>query len=1013
MDKNYNIPTSLKKQIVEYRQSLFRNETLLTIGAGISALLISFFLLFISDRFWDTPKIIRLICLVAGIFSLVYFFYRLIKHWLKAREIKDLASRIQKRHRELGDRLLGAIELAQGVHQDENISEELKEAAIKRVTQQASQIDFKKDVEHKKPLQAVMVMLILTAISTVLFFMLPQVTRNALFRWFKPIASISRFTFIVLEERDKVQYVAKGEADEIPFKLSPASKWWPKKLFYSIPGITSGSTDFTDDEARVKIDGLNEPVQLTVQAGDATQSLTLDPVHRPALIALNSTIVYPEYTGREKTNSQLENGVLKLLSGSKYVLEGTVSRNLTAATQISGQSVNKLKISGAKFATSERIAKKNVNTSFSWKDVLDFEPAAPYDFLLKVEKDREPFTECPGLSRFSAILIDEALKITIKSDDDFGIRNIGAEYFYKPDKEQKISKKLALAEGNKNAATMNAEFLFSPELLDLPEKSLVTFRPFAQDFFPGRKPVYSAPYQFYILSHEQHMKLVQERLERIMSDLEDMVRREENSLELNKKISKMPDNKIKKNTTTEKIREQQLREQAEKREAKKMTSEAVKLLKEALRNKKFPEKIIAEWSEFLDQMNKISQQEMSDMVKDLQQAVKNDQQQDERKKNMSEAVKNQEKMLDKMKKILEKMDSSLKSLVLENFVNRLKKEAEREQKISNAFKEMLKDIIGMPAESIKGPIKEKFKEQITLQKSIKRNAGNIYDDLMAFFARTRLEKYQEVTEDMDKFKLHEVLQQQQQFISQNYTSKTIALSGQLADKFNAWAKMLSDADDSQADQDSQQGEQIEVSPEFILGLMRIIQGEQTLRDKTRYLEKNKPEKAQDYKLQCYDLSGDQGDLHVKLLFLQNEVRNSQAAMQLLGQAGKAMDDVVAFLRKPQTDGAVIAAETEIIELLSGALQQTGKQSAKANSMMAMLMQMLMQQGSGAGNTPGQSNMGGTTDAQNLKFNDPEFQKNQGEREGEKTQGISHKELPEEYKSAIEAYFKKRSKIKEQ
>lgn len=1010
MDQSSNIPSSLNQQISDYRKSLLRNETLLTVGAGVSAILISFFLLFISDRFWDTPKTLRLICLITGIFSLILFWYRLGKSWLRGRELKQLANKIQSHHRELGDRLLGVIELAQGTHKDENISEELKEAAIKKVAQQAAKIDFKKDVDRKKPLKALLIMLVLASLSSGLFFMLPQVAKNSLFRWFKPIASISRFTFIVLEKQDKVRYVAKGEPDEIPFKLAPESKWNPGKLFYFIPGISSGSTEFKGKEAKVKVEGLNEPVKLTVRAGDTSQTLTLDPVHRPALITLNSKVIYPEYTGREVKTSKLDNGVLKILSGSRYALEGTVSRKLASATQKTDKSSSRLKIKGAKFATPEKIAFNKEKSTFSWKDVLNFEPASPYDFILQVEKDREPFTECPDLSRFSAILVDEALKIKIVSDDDFGIKNIGAEYFYKPSKDKKVSQTVGLVTGDKNKLKMATEFLFSPSLLNLPEKSLVTFQPFAQDFLPNRQPVPSVPYRIYILSYEQHMKLVQERLERVMSDLEDMVRREETSLEKNKKISKMSDKDIKKKTTTEKIREQQLREQTEKREAKKMTDEALKLLKEALRNKKFPEKTIAEWTEFLNKMNKISKREMTDMVQNLKQAVKKQDQQD-RKKNMAEAVKNQQKMLDKLKKMLKEMDESLQSLTLENFVNRLKKEADKEQEISDAFKEMLKDIVGLPADQIQGDFKEKFDRQTQTQKCINKNAGYIYDDLMAFFARTRVEKYKKVTDDMEAFRITDQLQKLQQHINQNYTAKTIGLSGKVADKFNDWAKMLSNADNKKTPEQQGQGQQL--SPEFLLGLMRLIQGEQTLREKTRYLGKNKPREAKDYKKQAYSLSSDQGDLHVKLIFLQQEARSCPAALQLLGRAGKAMDDVVGLLRKPQTDAPVIAAETEIIELLSGAFQQSSKQAGQQSAMMTMLMQMLMQQaGAGAGSTQGHSSMGGTTNAHNLQFNDPEFKKEDPERTGDKTQGTSHAELPEEYKSAIEAYFKKRNNIKE-
>lgn len=1005
------IPDSLKKQINNYRKNLFRSETMLTLGAGFSALLISFFLLFVSDRIWDTPKIIRLLAFVAGMACLAFFWYRLGKNWLwRHRGIKQLASKIQTHHRELGDRLLGAIELAQRPHADENISEELKEAAIKKIASQASEIDFNKDVDRKKPYRALGAMLVMVSCSVTLFFLLPNATRNALLRWCNPIASITRFTFIVLEKQDDIKYVPKGEPSEIEFKLAPESKWKPKKLAYSLPGA-SGTAFFKNDRATVRLEGLNDKVQLKVKVGDTGETLTVDPVQRPSLIALSAKVQYPDYTGRGSQQGELKNGILSLLAGSKYALEGTVSRDLKSASMVSKNSQIKLKTSGAKFATPEEYAVKKFRSAFSWEDVLGFSPASPYDFNLKIVKDREPFTECPNMAHFSAILVDEALPIEIASDDDFGVKNITAEYSYQKKDSPRISKKVDLASGAENKQKLKADFLFSPSLLGLPEKNLITFQPYALDYLPGRRPVPSAPYKIYILSHEQHMKLVQERLERVMSDLEDMIRREENSLEKNKKISKMPDNDLKKKATTEKIREQNFREQAEKREARKMTDEALKLMKEALRNKKFPEKTIAEWTEFLDKMNKISQQEMKELVKNLQKASKNQEQQQQRKKNMQEAVKNQQKMLEKLKKMLKKMDDSLQNLTVENFVNRLKKEAKKEQDISSALKAMLKDIVGLPAQQIKAPFKEQYQEQIQKQRSIKTNARYIQDDLIAFFARTRMEKYQKVTDAMSKFQMADKLHDLQKGIDNNFTSRSIGQSAKMAEKFNEWAKMLAKADNKKSPKD--QGKTQQIDPEFLLGLMRIIQGEQNLRQKTRYLDKNKPKTAQKYKKQSVLLSGDQGDLHVKLMFLQQMARSCPPAMKLLNRAGMVMDEVVDKLRKPQTNTKVIAAETEIIELLSGAFQQSSKQSGTSSAMMSMLMQMLMQQpGSGAGKNAGQSSMGGSTDADNLQFNDPEFKKNDPDRKGDKTQGTTHAEIPEEYKSAIEAYFKKRSKIKD-
>ena len=145
--------------------------------------------------------------------------------------------------------------------------------------------------------------------------------------------------------------------------------------------------------------------------------------------------------------------------------------------------------------------------------------------------------------------------------------------------------------------------------------------------------------------------------------------------------------------------------------------------------------------------------------------------------------------------------------------------------------------------------------------------------------------------------------------------------------------------------------------------------------------------------------------------VQNKIEDTEA-VDLLEEAGQAMQDAEGMLKKPQTDVHTIAAETEVIERLSGAFQQSAKKGGKGkpgSQMMQMLMQMLMQgqgQGKGkAGNKPGKGS-GGFSDDPNKRFTGPDFKKDEGTRTADRTGGTETIKLPEEYKSAIEAFYKK-------
>ena len=745
MEINRKIPESLKRQLNGYEHALFRTESLLTFCAAFSAMLFSFLIAFGSDRVWDTSPLIRILIVLIGILPLAYLVFKWGEHWLwKRRTVRDLAAGIQSHHKQLGDRLLGAIELAESEHDDENISEELLEAAIKRIAKQSADIDFKKDIDKKKPSTALLATLFLFSLLGILFYLIPDAFNNTLIRWANPLSSISRFTFTVLGTLPDQMVVPVSEPFEMVCEIDPSSHWKPSSLSYSLEGNSHGKTELKNGRAELKFTGIGQPSRLDVKVGDTTGSTSIRPVHRPSLKELSAEIEFPAYLKREALLQKIERGSFSLLAGSVFKLKGNVSRELIHATVASEKEKGSaVTVESTNFATEQMPAKEEKKIILNWKDIHELTPVVPYELMLKVEKDSEPFVECPELAPFSAMLIDESLHINIKAEDDYGIKMIDAQYAIESIEGKKYKKKqtetINLSAGAPDKTQLATSFLFSPELMNLPEKALIVLNGVSKDFFPGREFSKSVLHRIYILSHDQHAKLVQERLERIMSEVEDLIRREKESLNKNDKISKLDDKEIAKQKTTDKITEQKQREEREKRDTEKMIAEAMKLLKEAVRNKKFPDKTISEWAEMMEQMQNISQQEMKDVVSNLQNA----QSQQQRREDMEKTAKAQQEMIKKMQEMLDKMDDSMKNLTVENFVNRLKKEAEKENKISDNLKKMMKDIVGLSPENMPDNLKEKFNEQIDSQKSITRNATEIRNELMAFFCKNKNREIQE------------------------------------------------------------------------------------------------------------------------------------------------------------------------------------------------------------------------------------------------------------------------------
>ncbi len=1013
MQTDNKIPDSLKKQLKGYEAALLRTESLLTFCAAFSFMLLSFFLGFGSDRLWNTTPTVRLLIILLGISPFIYYLFRWGQHWIwKRRTVLDLAKQIQSHHRQLGDRLLGAIELADSDHSDEHISEELQIAAIQKIAEQAAKCDFKKDVDRKRPTRALAIVVLLCSLVGILFYIVPDAFNNAFSRWSNPLSSISRFTFTILGIMPEEKIVPVSEEFDLKCKLDPASRWKPKNLAYNLENSDSGTAPFDkNNEAELKFAGISKVSNLNIVAGDTDASVKIKPVQRPSLKMLSAEITFPKYIQRPLLTQEVNGGGVSLLKGSTFMLKGTVSRELKSAVIKFSESSQNKKISTkyAKFATGVLNADKSGKIELNWIDKHKLLPSEPYELKIAVIEDRAPSVECPGLTSFTAMLIDESLKIKIRAEDDYGIKMVDAEYYIESTDGKKSNatevETVSLSAGKHTDVRLNSSFTFSPELMSIPEKSLVVLNGITNDFYPNRKVSKSVIHRIYILSHAQHAKIIQDRLDRIMSQLEDLIRREKESLTQTDKISKLENKELSKQKATDKITDQKMREASESKELKRMIAQGMKMMKEALRNRKFPDKTLSEWSKLLEQMQNMSNNEMKDVVSGLRNAQSNKQ----RKKDLEKSMEAQRKMIAKMKKILKKMDDSLKSLTVDNFVNRLRKEAKKENDITENIKKMMKDIVGLSIDELPAKFKKQYFEQITTHKSVTKNAREIKAELTAFFVRTRIEKYKTVVDAMEKEKMDKALIAIKKSLDVNHTGASMIDSKKLADNFNKWADIIGKSGDKKSGQGGGKGGgDSEIDMEVLLAMLRIIQGEQNIRDKTRALEQVKNKKTE-YKEKSERVADQQNDLFRLLETIKQKIKCPKIK-KMLTLAGEAMEDAEEMLSKPQTDLETIAAETEVIERLSGAFQQSCKdsKSQQGAQMMSMLMQMITQKGGEGkgGLKPGQGG-GGFSNDPNARFTGADFKKNEGERTVDQTGGTGAAvKLPEEYKSAIEAFYRK-------
>jgi hypothetical protein len=126
-------------------------------------------------------------------------------------------------------------------------------------------------------------------------------------------------------------------------------------------------------------------------------------------------------------------------------------------------------------------------------------------------------------------------------------------------------------------------------------------------------------------------------------------------------------------------------------------------------------------------------------------------------------------------------------------------------------------------------------------------------------------------------------------------------------------------------------------------------------------------------------------------------------LELLGQVRDAMGDAADLLARAETGPDTIAAQTEVIELLSDASQEAAGGAAGSASLMALLQRMLGLAASRAGGgNPG----GGDTDRPNNTTAGDPAGRPADQRPVEKATGYDPSRYPAEFREALENYFQR-------
>lgn len=897
------LPESLQKQLAQFQKLLWRTKVKEAIFAALAGLLFSFLLVFFLDRLFPTPAVLRLIILIAGASLSAFFAPWMVNKWVyKHRREDQLARLISKKFPKLGDRLLGIIELQSQHENADALSPELRKAAMRHVAAQAASRDMAGAMPaslHRKLALGLVFGVVLT-VAAVIFN--PNAGLNSFKRWLMPLSDTERYTLTQLDlsQIPSPLVVPYGEPFTITAPLKDSSDQRPTEAKARYGSQDWLNVPLDDKDAYV----FNFPAQqekniLSLQAGDARHSIPVEPLIRPEMEAISANINLPEYLQLPPQTLDVRHGLLSALEGSSFTLKATASRELKSAVlkpknlakmqvpatleslQLDSDSAKPLEKPGKDETTENKasvvksepapvkpvvlnitgrdltspalpVADSSQELPITFTDIHGLKGATP--FLLKLEptQDQIPAAYIQGVGKEIVLLPEESIDFEALAEDDYGLREIGLSWqgeFTKPTDEKPAKGELLLKNGSPAARQLSEPVTFSPKAHNItPQKLLLST--YTQDYKPGRVRTLSEPITIYILTRDEHAQLLKNRFDRIIGELEDNARREQNNLDQNERLDQNNDGKkLQENDQQEKLAEQENAEQENAEKMKDTTEKMKELFKDALRNGEIDKDIMKNMAGAMKNMGELSEKDLPEIQEKLKDTQDRKSTTDKTEKDLEEAIEKQKEAVEKMKKTIEQANKANQNFEASTFINRLKRAATEEDGIANQLVAQLTDPKA-GIEPLAGAMVGTAQMDPTLDRMIKemasqqqRTAGDIrwiQEDLGHFYSRTQKEIHKDLMEAMRQSQIDSALVILRQRIEKNESFHSTHNAKKWAEQLREWAKKL------EGDQDKEEGgggggggespSPEDQDFEFMLKVMRMVQQEQDIRSRTRSLE---------------------------------------------------------------------------------------------------------------------------------------------------------------------------------
>ena len=1089
-DGDLPIPPNLKRKLEAFQSRLWSIKIAEGALAGLAGLGISYLLIFVLDRIFDTHSAVRAFILFAGFAIPALWLPLRWHHWVyQQKSLEQIARLLRRKFPRLGDELLGIVELSHS--SSETNSRALVEAAMEQVDKRIASReldDAVPDNHYRTWLTGAFSVIFLSAALTLL---VSDAAKNALNRWVSPWKSVDRYTFAQLEQFPQKVIVPYAENFNLTPSLAESTVWKPDHASAKLPSKTKLRAYREDGVYRFDVPPQKEESLLGVRVGDEFQKVQVTPLPRPELISIEASLRLPDYL-RYSTDPILpiRGGRLSVVEGSQASFRGTTSRELAFASAEG----NSASIEGASFATEPVPVEEPFTRTLKWTDIHGLQSKSPLVLEVNPVPDKAPNVFAQQMIDKKIVLPDEVITFDISAADDFGLKSLGLQWWGVADpvtNPDPVTGEKPVAAGDPEVRSLESTATFSAAREGI-EPQTLQLRAFAEDFLPNRERSYSPTFVLHILSHEDHASWLTQEFAKWFRNAREVYEREQQLHEANRALRKLSADELDQPDNRRRLNEQASAESMNGRRLDLLTNNGRDLVKEAAKNDEFDAERLESWATMMRSLDDIAKQRMPSISNLLQQAAQSDgsgasksgtekeisnqsssphaptvsnkngseenkfeehnesqqtlrrpmpgisdqetsldkasgkqksksqdfakppsplalpntlltqkekgntpeKQESLAQAKLTEAIQEQKDLLAEFAKVADELQEILSSLEASTFVKRLKAASRKQFEIASTLNDTLAGGFGLPRHRIEQQLRVVGEKTSHQQGEQSLNIYQIQSDLDAYFRRKQNLIYKNVLDQMRNMSVVSDVEAISEELLVNLSGRSIAASEFWGDTLDRWAEELVAATESQT---SEGGEKDSLPPHLVLKIMKVLQGEMYLRDETRETQATRPALAPDIyeaKVRPLELTQEElrksvDDVVLEVEKLPNASKHFGKEVHLLNLVSDIMRQARAVLSRPDTSAEVIAAQTEVIELL---LQSSRQKNGSAG---------------GGGSSPGR---GGQAGSNGSSLNDISLDSRESNtsgqtvREVDQSTGHSGRKLPEEFRRGLDHYF---------